>query len=82
MSCNCDNVHEKEKYSPIEKVEKIVDWIKDYFSNSKRWDTNAVIGMSGGKDSAVCAALCVRALGPSRVKAVIMPNHTMKEEDM
>lgn len=33
----------------------------------------AVIGISGGIDSTVCAALCVKALGPDRVLGVMMP---------
>ncbi len=32
-----------------------------------------VVGVSGGIDSAVCAALSVRALGPERVRAILMP---------
>jgi NAD+ synthase len=35
--------------------------------------TGAVIGISGGIDSSVCAALCVRAIGPERVVGVMMP---------
>lgn len=35
--------------------------------------TGAVIGVSGGIDSTVCAALCTRALGPNRVLGVMMP---------
>lgn len=33
----------------------------------------AVVGVSGGIDSAVCAALATRALGPDRVVALLMP---------
>jgi NAD+ synthase len=33
----------------------------------------AVVGLSGGVDSAVVAALCVRALGPKKVLGVMMP---------
>ncbi len=33
----------------------------------------AVVGISGGVDSSVVLALCVRSLGPDRVRAIMMP---------
>lgn len=54
------------------KLEQICAWIKDYFIDNGP-DCKAVIGISGGKDSSVCAALLCRALGPDRVVAVKMP---------
>lgn len=51
----------------------MVKWIKDWFANNGGPDTPAVIGISGGKDSSVVAALCVAALGPDRVLGVLMP---------
>ena len=43
-------------------IEDIVTWIRSWFEeNGPR--ASAVIGISGGKDSSVCAALLVRALG-------------------
>jgi len=53
-------------------VEKIIQWIRDFFEKNGR-DCCAVIGISGGKDSAVTAALCARALGVERVLGVLMP---------
>lgn len=53
--------------------EKIVQWIKSWFDANGK-DCNAVIGISGGKDSSVAAALCVEALGKERVIGVLMPN--------
>ena len=55
-----------------EKIDYIVKQIKSYMkcTNGK----NAVIGISGGKDSTVCAALCVKALGKENVIGVLMPN--------
>lgn len=53
--------------------DKCVDWIRDFFENSGK-DCNAVIGISGGKDSSIVAALCVEALGKERVFGVLMPN--------
>ena len=52
--------------------EKIIRWIKDYFEQNGK-GCNAVIGISGGKDSSVCAALLVEALGKDRVIGVLMP---------
>jgi NAD+ synthase len=52
---------------------QIVDWIADYFSSNADSGTKAVIGISGGKDSSVAAALCVEALGKERVFGVLMP---------
>ncbi len=49
-----------------------VQWIKDFFENNGK-DCNAVVGISGGKDSSVVAALCVEALGKDRVVGVLMP---------
>ena len=43
-----------------------VQWIKDFFEENGK-GCNAVLGISGGKDSSVVAALCVEALGKDRV---------------
>nr|DAN98117.1 MAG TPA: hypothetical protein [Caudoviricetes sp.] len=53
-------------------VTKIIDWIKEYFIKNGP-ECKAVIGISGGKDSTVAAALLCKALGPNRVIAVQMP---------
>ena len=49
-----------------------VEWIKSFFEENGK-DCNAVVGISGGKDSSVVAALCVEALGKDRVIGVLMP---------
>ena len=49
-----------------------INWIKDYYKDNP--DGKAVIGISGGKDSTIAAALCVEALGADRVIGVLMPN--------
>lgn len=51
----------------------IVQWIRDWFEQNGK-GCKAVIGISGGKDSSVVAALCVEALGEDRVIGVLMPN--------
>lgn len=51
----------------------IVKWIRDWFSENGK-GCKAVVGLSGGKDSSVVAALCVAALGKDRVLGVMMPN--------
>lgn len=61
--------------------DEIVTWIRNYFRKNG-FDCNAVIGMSGGKDSTIVAALCCEALGKDRVFGVIMPNDTMKDSDI
>ena len=50
-----------------------VQWIRDWFEKNGK-GCNAVIGISGGKDSSIVAALCVEALGKDRVFGVLMPN--------
>lgn len=53
--------------------EALVAWIREYFKNNTLEGTKAVIGISGGKDSSIVAALCVEALGKDRVFGVLMP---------
>ena len=50
----------------------IINFIKAYFQENGK-ECNAIIGISGGKDSAVVAALCVEALGADRVIGIQMP---------
>ena len=49
-----------------------VQWIRDFFEKNGK-GCNAVLGVSGGKDSSIVAALCVEALGKDRVIGVLMP---------
>ncbi|MCL2410987.1 MAG: NAD(+) synthase [Treponema sp.] len=58
----------------------IIRWIQNYFEKNGA-DSKAVIGISGGKDSSIAAALCVEALGASRVFGVLMPNGGQKDID-
>ena len=59
---------------------EIVEWIRDWFAQNGN-DCNAVIGISGGKDSSVVAALCCEALGKDRVIGVKMPCGEQKDID-
>lgn len=63
-----------------EKVKnELVEWIREWFAQNGD-GCNAIIGISGGKDSSVCAALCVEALGKERVIGILMPN--LKQGDI
>lgn len=58
-----------------------VQWIRTFFENNGR-DCSAVVGISGGKDSSIVAALCVEALGKDRVIGVLMPCGVQHDIDM
>ncbi len=60
------------KFDAKKATEATVKWIQDWFEINGK-GCNAVIGISGGKDSSVVAALCVKALGKDRVIGVMMP---------
>lgn len=60
-------------FNAIEVKNKCVEWIRDFFEENGK-GCNAIVGISGGKDSSIVAALCVEALGKDRVMGVLMPN--------
>ncbi|MCL2822203.1 MAG: NAD(+) synthase [Firmicutes bacterium] len=60
----------------------IIKWIADYFKNNALPKVKAVVGISGGKDSSIVAALCVEALGAERVFGVLMPDGTQDDIDI
>lgn len=60
--------------------EATVQWIRDWFDVNGK-GCNAVIGISGGKDSSIVAALCVEALGKDRVIGVMMPNGVQHDQN-
>lgn len=68
-------------FDAIKIKNECVAWIKDFFKNNGP-DCNAVLGISGGKDSSVAAALCVEALGAERVIGVLMPKGEQHDIDM
>ena len=61
--------------------DECVQWIRDFFEKNGP-GCNAVVGISGGKDSSVAAALCVEALGKDRVIGVLMPQGEQHDIDM
>ena len=61
------------KFDVKKAVDACVDWIVKWFDENGR-GCNAVLGVSGGKDSSVTAAILVRALGKDRVIGVLMPD--------
>lgn len=68
-----ESVHDLIKIKDIEKtVNKIANFIKiEIFDRFQK--SGAVVGLSGGIDSAVTAALCAKALGSEKVLGLIMP---------
>ncbi len=61
--------------------DQCVEWIRNFFEENGK-DCNAVLGISGGKDSSIAAALCVEALGKDRVIGVLMPQGRQHDIDM
>ncbi len=68
-------------FDALKTKDKCVQWIRDFFEENGK-GCNAVIGISGGKDSSVAAALCVEALGKDRVIGVLMPKGKQFDIDM
>ena len=72
-----DWVKAPSKEAPVFDVEKetnaLIEWIRDWFEKNGK-GCNAIIGLSGGKDSTIVAALCAKALGSDRVIGVSMPD--------
>jgi len=60
------------RIDPETEVQRIVDAVRDHVFNQLR-RKGVVLGLSGGIDSSMAAALCVRALGPNRVLGLFMP---------
>ena len=61
--------------------DECVLWIRKFFEENGP-GCNAVLGISGGKDSSIAAALCVEALGADRVIGVLMPQGEQHDIDM
>ena len=65
-------------FNAVKVKNECVQWIKEWFEKNGK-NCCAVIGISGGKDSSVVAALCVEALGKENVIGVLMPNGTQSD---
>ncbi len=59
-------------FDAVKVKNECVEWIRNFFEENGK-DCNAVVAISGGKDSSVAAALCVEALGKDRVIGVLLP---------
>ena len=59
--------------NPRQTADDLAEWIRRHFEENGP-KCSAVVGLSGGKDSTVTAALCVKALGAGRVVGVLMPD--------
>ena len=68
-------------FDAVKVKNECVEWIRDFFEKNGK-GCNAVVGISGGKDSSVVAALCVEALGKDRVIGVLMPQGEQHDIDM
>ena len=68
-------------FDAVKVKDECVQWIRDFFKENGP-DCNAVVGISGGKDSSIAAALCVEALGKDRVIGVLMPCGEQHDIDM
>lgn len=63
----------------VEKItEGVINWIREWFEENGR-GCNCLVAISGGKDSTICAKLCVEALGSDRVIGVMMPCGVQKD---
>ena len=69
------------EFCAAEVKDSCVAWIRDFFDKNGK-GCNCVIGISGGKDSSVAAALCAEALGRERVIGVLMPNGEQSDIDI
>lgn len=68
-------------FNAVETKDKCVEWIRNFFEENGK-GCNAIVGISGGKDSSIVAALCVEALGKDRVIGVLMPCGVQHDIDM
>ena len=59
------------------RIDNLVKWIRTQVPEGGK----AVLGISGGKDSTIAAALCVKALGADNVVGVMMPNGLQRDID-
>lgn len=66
----------------VEKLtNEVIAWIQDWFNNKSGNAKGVILGISGGKDSSIVAALCAKALGKDKVCGVLMPNGEQRDID-
>lgn len=80
FSINKKQIKGENMFNAIKTKDECVLWIREFFEKNGT-DCNAVIGISGGKDSSVVAVLCAEALGIKRVIGVLMPNGIQSDID-
>lgn len=68
-------------FDAVKVKNECVEWIRQFFEENGK-GCNAIVGISGGKDSSIVAALCVEALGRDRVIGVLMPCGVQQDIDM
>lgn len=68
------------EFDAVRVKEECINWIRDWFEKNGK-GCNAIVGISGGKDSSVVAALLCEALGIDRVIGVMMPNGVQPDID-
>lgn len=68
-------------FDAVKVKNECVEWIQRFFEENGK-GCNAIVGISGGKDSSIVAALCVEALGKERVIGVLMPCGVQHDIDM
>ena len=66
------------KFNAKKETEKIIKFIREYYQKNNL--KGVVLGISGGKDSAVVAALFSKAIGPENVLGVTLPCHSEKTD--
>jgi NAD+ synthase len=69
------------EFDAVKATKATVEWIRQWFEKNGP-GCNAIIGISGGKDSSIAAALCAEALGKDRVIGVLRPNDKQSDIDM
>ena len=68
------------EFNVEKQTKQLIEYTREWF-NKFGTDTRAVIGISGGKDSSVTAAVLKEAIGAERIRAIIMPNGEMSDLD-
>ena len=68
------------EFNVEKQTKQLIEYTREWF-NKFGTDSRAVIGISGGKDSSVTAAVLKEAIGAERIRAIIMPNGEMSDLD-